>query len=82
MISSLFADKVSSVGIEIVVVMVGPVLVPSRVGQQNAVLQVEEIRQRFDKKTFHTDSRFASRHKDKFLYPLCLSDIDLEVRVS
>ena len=38
--TGLFGDKVSSLGVEIVVVMVGTVLVTSRVGQQNTVLQV------------------------------------------
>ena len=40
-IRSLFADKISSLGIEIIMVMVGTVLVTSRVGQQDAVLQVK-----------------------------------------
>ena len=48
--------------------MVGSILVPSGVGQQNAVLQVvEQVREedkRLDKKTFLTDSQIRDLHQD------------------
>ena len=68
LVSGLFADKVSSLGIEIVVVMVGSILIPSGVGQQDAVLQVEEIRkeeEEFQVSTlsiYISEQRFALRH--------------------